>query len=62
MAELSKSHIDLMDIDPDRSAVTKRMAHKVAEALGTRPKITAHRTRKAALDGAYCARLCFCRR
>ncbi|UCC69377.1 MAG: alpha-glucosidase/alpha-galactosidase [Armatimonadota bacterium] len=50
--ELSEPHIALMDIDPDRLAVAERMAHKLAEALGARPKITAHRTRKPALDGA----------
>jgi alpha-galactosidase len=50
--ELSEPHIALMDIAPDRLAVAERMAHKLAEALDARPKITAHRTRKPALDGA----------
>ncbi len=50
--ELERPHIALMDIDPDRLAVAERMAQKVAAALGAKPKITAHRTRKPALDGA----------
>lgn len=50
--ELKRPHIALMDIDPDRLSVAERMAHKLADALEAKPKITAHRTRKAALDGA----------
>jgi alpha-galactosidase len=50
--EFKTPHIALMDIDADRLAVAERMAHKVAEALGAKPKITAHRTRRPALDGA----------
>ncbi len=50
--ELNEPHIALMDIDPDRLAVAERMAQKLADALGAHPKITAHRTRKPALDGA----------
>jgi len=50
--EMRQPHIALMDIDPDRLAVAKRMAHKLAGSLDARPKITAHRTQKPALDGA----------
>ncbi len=50
--ELQEPHIALMDIDPDRLQVAERMAHKVAAAVGARPKITAHRRRKPALEGA----------
>lgn len=50
--ELNEPHLALMDINPDRLAVAERMAHKLADALGAHPKITAHRTRKPALDGA----------
>ncbi len=50
--ELQEPHIALMDINPDRLRVAERMAKKVAAAVGARPKITAHRTRKPALDGA----------
>ena len=50
--ELQEPHIALMDIDADRLAVAERMAKKVAAALGAHPHITAHRTRKPALEGA----------
>jgi len=50
--ELKRPHIALMDIDPDRLSVAERMAQKLADALEAEPKITAHRTRKPALDGA----------
>jgi alpha-galactosidase len=50
--EFNEPHIALMDIDADRLAVAKRMAQKLAGALGAHPKITAHRTRKPALEGA----------
>jgi len=50
--EFREPHIALMDIDPDRLAVAERMAHKLADALGAKPTVTAHRTRKPALDGA----------
>jgi len=50
--ELKQPHIALMDINPDRLLVAQRMAHKVAAALEARPKITAHRTRRPALEGA----------
>jgi len=50
--ELKRPHIALMDIDPERLSVAERMAQKLADALEAEPKITAHRTRKPALDGA----------
>jgi len=50
--ELQRPHIALMDIDPDRLMVAELMAKKVAEAVGAKPKITAHKTRKPALEGA----------
>jgi alpha-galactosidase len=50
--ELAESEIALMDIDPERLRVSELVAHKVAEALGASPKITATSDRRAALDGA----------
>jgi alpha-galactosidase len=50
--ELQQPHIALMDINEDRLMVAERMAHKVADAVGAHPVITAHKTRKPALDGA----------
>jgi len=50
--ELKRPHIALMDIDPDRLSVAEGTANKKADALEAKPKITAHRTRKAALEGA----------
>jgi alpha-galactosidase len=50
--ELAASEIALMDIDPERLRVSELMAHKVAQAVGARPTITAHADRRAALDGA----------
>lgn len=40
--ELQESEIALMDIDPERLRIAEIMARKVAEAVGARPKITAH--------------------
>jgi alpha-galactosidase len=50
--ELAEPHIAVMDINADRLAVAEKMAQKVAAALGAHPTITAHRTRKPALEGA----------
>ncbi len=50
--ELKQPHLALMDIDADRLAVAQRIAQKVADALQARPKITTHKTRRPALDGA----------
>ena len=49
--ELAESEIALMDIDAERLNVAEVMAHKVAEAVGVHPKITAHSERKPALAG-----------
>lgn len=49
--ELAESEIALMDIDPERLKVAEAMAHKVAEAVGAHPKVTAHSERKPALAG-----------
>ncbi len=50
--ELKQPHLALMDINPDRLVVAERMAQKVAAAVGAHPTITAHKTRKPALEGA----------
>src|SRR4051794_27460475 len=50
--ELAESEIALMDIDPERLRVAEIVAHRVAEATGARPCITATTDRRAALDGA----------
>ncbi len=50
--ELAGSEIALMDIDPERLRVAEIVAHRVAEAVGARPTITATTDRRAALDGA----------
>lgn len=50
--ELAESDIRLMDIDAQRLRTSELMAHKVAEALGAHPKITATLDRRESLDGA----------
>ena len=50
--ELAGSEIALMDIDPERLRVAEIVAHRVAEAVGANPCITATTDRRAALDGA----------
>jgi len=50
--ELRESRIALMDIDPERLRVAEIVAHRVAEAVGARPYITATTDRRVALDGA----------
>ena len=50
--EFRQAHFALMDINADRLMVAERMAQKVAQAVGATPKITAHKTRKPALEGA----------
>lgn len=50
--ELANSEIALMDIDPERLKISEAMVRKVADAVGVKPKITAHLDRKEALDGA----------
>ncbi len=49
---LAESEIALMDIDPERLRVAEIVAHRVADATGARPTITATTDRRAALDGA----------
>lgn len=50
--ELGESEIALMDIDPERLRVAEILAHKVADALGVKPKINAYADRKKAIEGA----------
>jgi alpha-galactosidase len=50
--ELAGSEIALMDIDSERLRVAEIVAHRVAEAVGAKPCITATTDRRAALDGA----------
>jgi alpha-galactosidase len=50
--ELADADIRLMDIDAERLRTSELMAHKVAEALGAHPKITATLDRRESLDGA----------
>jgi len=50
--ELAQSEIALFDINPDRLAVAERLAHRVADAVGAKPQITATLDRREALDGA----------
>lgn len=50
--ELANSHIALMDIDNERLKTSEIVAHKVARAVGAKPRITTHPDRRSALDGA----------
>ncbi|PJF26269.1 MAG: alpha-glucosidase/alpha-galactosidase [Phototrophicales bacterium] len=50
--ELANAEIALHDIDPERLRTSEIVAHRVAEALGAHPTITASTDRRAALDGA----------
>jgi alpha-galactosidase len=50
--ELANSEIALHDINEERLHTSKIVAHRVAEALGIKPVITASTDRRAALDGA----------
>lgn len=50
--ELKECEIALMDIDEERLRVAERMAHKLAKATKSNPKITATLNRKKALDEA----------
>jgi len=50
--ELGGSEIALMDIDEGRLKTAEVLAHKIADALNVKPKITATTDRKKALDGA----------
>ncbi len=53
--ELHGSEIALMDIDPERLAVTEGVARRVAAQAGARPTITTTDDRRRALDGAVYA-------
>ena len=50
--ELASAEIALFDIDAERLRTSEIVAHKVADALGAKPTITATTDREAALDGA----------
>ncbi len=50
--ELRDVEIALHDIDPGRLASAEAMARYVARERGASPRITAHRDRRAAIDGA----------
>ncbi len=50
--ELANSHIALHDIDETRLRTSEVVAHRVAEAVGANPTITATTNRREALDGA----------
>ena len=50
--ELGGAEIALFDIDAERLKTSEIVAHKVADALGAKPTITATTDRDAALDGA----------
>lgn len=50
--ELANSHIALHDIDEARLRTSEVVAHRVAEAVGANPTITATTNRREALDGA----------
>jgi alpha-galactosidase len=50
--ELAGAEIALHDIDAHRLALSEQVAHRIADALGARPVITASTDRRRALDGA----------
>lgn len=50
--ELAQAEINLHDIDEHRLKLSEMVAHRVAEAVGANPRITATTDRRAALDGA----------
>jgi len=50
--ELHDVTIALMDIDPVRLRGTERVAHRIAEQAGAKPRIEATTDRREALDGA----------
>ena len=50
--ELANAEIALFDIDAERLKTSEIVAHKVADALGAKPTITATTDREAALGGA----------
>ncbi len=50
--ELAGAEIALFDVNAERLKTSEIVAHKVADALGAKPTITATTDREAALDGA----------
>jgi alpha-galactosidase len=50
--ELENSEIVLFDINPERLHTSEIVAHKVAEALGVKPKISVSTNAEKALEGA----------
>lgn len=50
--ELAGAEIALHDIDAHRLALSEQVAHRIADALGVQPVITASTDRRRALDGA----------
>lgn len=50
--ELAHADIRLFDVDAERLAVTEQVAHRVAQAVGAHPTVTATLDRHRALDGA----------
>ncbi|MFQ3549857.1 MAG: alpha-glucosidase/alpha-galactosidase [Armatimonadota bacterium] len=50
--ELAESEISLMDIDEDRLKIAEILAHKLADAMNVKPKITASTDRKKALENS----------
>jgi alpha-galactosidase len=50
--ELAQADIRLHDINTERLRASEIMAHKLAQAVGAAPRITATTDRRAALDGA----------
>ncbi|MCB0028263.1 MAG: alpha-glucosidase/alpha-galactosidase, partial [Anaerolineales bacterium] len=50
--ELAESELVLHDIDQERLDTSEVVAHRVANALGAKPKISATLDRREALDGA----------
>ncbi len=50
--ELADSTISLHDIDPERLRTSEVVAHKLADALGVKPKIETSIDRRKALEGA----------
>ena len=50
--ELANSEIALFDINKERLDTSKKVANRIATAVGAKPRITATTDRKRALDGA----------
>src|SRR5689334_11495220 len=50
--EFADANISLFDINEERLRTSEKVAHKVAEAIGAKPKIEATTDRRRSLDGA----------